>query len=238
MRRTTLPVSQSRGLDAKQAPAENALGGVSQFGKCVGLLLEVLEQLYGGGRLANGVLVRVNRPDKLESRAEALAAPGESGVDNVFAVAADDHEAAVARVLERLRVHLAVAQVLDRQGEPLAVFNVIRVRPGLYVGRLDVVVLRPDYFPAVVHRHRRLLTPELDHDCSFVVTERHVVPALLVGHAPDAAKGIFKRVLQPIGVCMPDADGSYQKCVRARSDSTSRVQVTAGRLTHRLRSLR
>ena len=84
-------------------------------------LLEVPEQADGGGALAGGIHTGVVPPHKAQRIAVALVAPGEGGVDDVLAVAADGHKAAVRAVNEGARVHIAAAQVLHRQWQPLAV---------------------------------------------------------------------------------------------------------------------
>jgi len=98
---------------------------VDSFGREVGSdglgLLKVLEDLDLGGALAHGVLARVVAPHELEASAEALVAPRECRVDDVLALAAHDHEAAVGVVLEHLREDLARAKVLGRQRKTLAI---------------------------------------------------------------------------------------------------------------------
>lgn len=77
--------------------------------------------LTGGRGLAGGKHIGVVAPHKLQRLAKGLVAPGQGGVDDILAVAAHSDKAAVGRVLQCLGVDVGGAQVLDSQGQPLAV---------------------------------------------------------------------------------------------------------------------
>ncbi len=86
-----------------------------------GPLLEVAVDLYPGLVLLDSVRVRVLCPRKGRAGAKRLVPPGQGGVDDVLAVAADGHEAAVGRVLQALRVDFRATELAHRHGQSLAV---------------------------------------------------------------------------------------------------------------------
>ena len=68
-----------------------------------------------------GVNVRVLAPDKLQRAAKGLVPPGQGCVDDVLAVPAHRHKAAVGVVGQRLGVQVTRAQVLDGKRQPLSI---------------------------------------------------------------------------------------------------------------------
>ena len=67
------------------------------------------------------------------SGSEAFVPQRHGGVDDVFTIAANDHESAVGIVADRLRINLARSHVFEVEGKSLAVFDL-----GLRTQRLDV----------------------------------------------------------------------------------------------------
>ena len=122
-----LPVVEGEAVDgahAEQVAAVDVLRAEAGLERLA--LLEVLEYLDLGA-VAYRVLGRVVRPDELLRRAVGLVAQRHRRVDDVLAVAAHDHEAAVGVVRDRLRVDVARAHVLHRQHQLLAVLDRLRV---------------------------------------------------------------------------------------------------------------
>jgi hypothetical protein len=125
--RAALPVEQTNAtlaLDTKKNTASQTLCLESNI-KAATLLLEVFKDLDTGGGLADSVIVAVilRAPSEIQSLAESLVSPSQSGIDNVLAVTADRDEASIRRVGEGLRVDLAGPQVLSRQRERFAILD-------------------------------------------------------------------------------------------------------------------
>lgn len=69
-------------------------------------------------------------------------------------------------------------------------------------------MLCPDELPAAVHGHCGLLPAQLYEDRALVVPDGHVVRPLEAGNVPDALEAVVERVLEAVGVGVPDADGA------------------------------
>jgi hypothetical protein len=108
-----------RRSSSQQYATMNALGrkvGSNRFD-----FLEVTEELDLGRTFAHGILTSVVAPNKLQSRTEALVAPRQRGVDDVFAFAANHHKAAVGVVLEHLWKDFTRAEILCGQHQAFTI---------------------------------------------------------------------------------------------------------------------
>lgn len=187
------------------------------------LLDEVLVDLDGGGRLADSVVVAVlfAGPDKVQGTAEALLPPRQRGVDDVLAVARDGHEAAIGRVLQGLRVDLALAKVLRLQVDGVVVLG---GRVGLDDGGDNVVVLGRNDLAGCVHGDGGLLTAHLDNDDTIVEADTNSLLALLVGHTPCALQAVAQGLLKAVGATVPDLDSA----VLGTGDDDGQLRVVDG----------
>ena len=68
-----------------------------------------------------GVNIGVLAPDKLQRAAKGLVPPGQGCVDNVLAIPAHRHKAAIGVVGQRLGVQVTRPQVLDGERQPLSI---------------------------------------------------------------------------------------------------------------------
>ena len=176
------------------------------------LLLEVFHHLDLRRGLARGKLRRVDAPRHVEGRTEALVAPCQGGVRDEFAVAAHEHEAAIWRVLERLRVKVARAELLHGKRQSLAVRDRLVLsrgrERGLDVHRVHLAVPRPDHLAARIHARNWLLASKLDHHRALVVADSHLVASLDVPQRPHTLHSIVERVLEAICGAVPDSHGA------------------------------
>ena len=123
-------------------------------------LLEVLEYLDLTA-VADGVLRRVVGPDELLGRSVGFVAQRHRCIDDILAVAAHYHEAAIGVMQNGLRVDVAGAHVFDTEREFFAVFELLVDGESTQVGLLYFRVFGPDDFSARVHGHGGLFTTKL-----------------------------------------------------------------------------
>mmetsp|Transcript_59500 Transcript_59500/g.128710 ORF Transcript_59500/g.128710 Transcript_59500/m.128710 type:complete len:205 (-) Transcript_59500:875-1489(-) len=146
--------------------------------------LEVLVHSDFPGRVPRGVSTRVT-PDKLMRRAERLVSERLCCVDHIFAITADDEEAAIGVVGNVLRENFCGAHILDTKRYSLAVASRAAVVYKFQIGSLDLVAFREDYLSRV-HRGYGLLAAQLDHHCPLVIADCGRVAALQHCNGPDA----------------------------------------------------
>mmetsp|Transcript_46336 Transcript_46336/g.148398 ORF Transcript_46336/g.148398 Transcript_46336/m.148398 type:complete len:371 (-) Transcript_46336:1547-2659(-) len=107
---------------------------------------------------------------------------------------------------EALRVHIGGAELLDGEGEALAVHELEVRGERLDVHGLDLVVLGPDNLARGVHGGDGLLAADLDHDGALVVADGDLVGAPDIPEGPHALQAVVERALETVGRRVPHLD--------------------------------
>jgi len=173
------------------------------------VLLEVAEGLDARDGLADGVVARAHAgPHKVQRRAKGLVAQRLRGVDDVLAVADHHHEAAVAVVPQRLRVHLRAAHLAGRHLDLLPVLGLLRVQ-ALEGGLGDRAALGPHHLGGVgVEGGHGLVAAQLDHDGALVEPDGHLRGALRGRQRPHPLQPVVERGLGAVGGAVEEAHGA------------------------------
>ena len=110
----------------------------------------------------------------------------------------------------------------------------------LQVGLLDLGVLGPDDLAAAVHGHGGLLASQLDEHAALVVADGDVVGALEAAYGPDALEAVVERVVETVGVGVPELDGAVlaagenERQLGVKRDARDVLRVAVERLHARL----
>ncbi|RNA36262.1 hypothetical protein BpHYR1_016613 [Brachionus plicatilis] len=93
-------------------------------------------------------------------------------------------------------------------------------------------MLGPDYFAAAVHGNGGLLAAQLDHHAALVVPDGHVVRAFQTADGPDPLQAVVQRVVQSVGVGVPELDGAVLGAGQYQWQLGRKVCVRRAQLPH------